>query len=197
MRASGRAFEAVTAAHGHRARRPLFHSALQVQLDGIRTVVEMTPAWGPAAAPGDTVATGPVGLRLLGRSRFFRYEVHRALDGVIPDLAEAVESPRRLSADHDRARWLLSLVPSFPGHPWGRDPGHVGDMWNSNSLTSWLLSHSGHDLAAVGPPRHGRAPGWTAGLAVALRQQGDVLPLHRERPTDRSAGCSPAARSGP
>ena len=44
-------------------------------------------------------------------------------------------------------------------------------MWNSNSLTAWLLSRRGHDPAAPGlqPPAHGRAPGWSAGLIVAAR----------------------------
>jgi hypothetical protein len=33
----------------------------------------------------------------LGRFRFFRYEIRSWRDGIIPDLAEAVESPLRLS----------------------------------------------------------------------------------------------------
>ena len=44
---------------------------------------------------------GSVGTRAAGRFRLFRYEVRRWRDGVIPDLAEAVESPRRLSDDRD------------------------------------------------------------------------------------------------
>jgi len=43
-------------------------------------------------------------------------------------------------------------------------------MWNSNSLISWLLARSGHDMAVVRPPDDGRAPGWSAGLVVAARQ---------------------------
>ena len=42
-------------------------------------------------------------------------------------------------------------------------------MWNSNSLVAWLLAGAGLDLDDVGPPEHGRAPGWTAGLVVASR----------------------------
>jgi hypothetical protein len=42
-------------------------------------------------------------------------------------------------------------------------------MWNSNSLISWLLARSGHDTDTVGPPLHGRAPGWSAGLVAAAR----------------------------
>jgi hypothetical protein len=44
-------------------------------------------------------------------------------------------------------------------------------MWNSNSLISWLLARSGHDTSALHPPRGGRAPGWTAGLVLAAREQ--------------------------
>jgi len=42
-------------------------------------------------------------------------------------------------------------------------------MWNSNSLTAWLLARSRHDTDLVRLPAHGRAPGWTAGLVVAAR----------------------------
>jgi hypothetical protein len=38
-----------------------------------------------------------------------------------------------------------------------------------DSLTSWLLAGSGHRMGAIGPPPHGRAPGWHAGLTVAAR----------------------------
>ena len=41
-------------------------------------------------------------------------------------------------------------------------------MWNSNSLTAWLLAGSGPGIAAVVPPAGGRAPGWSAGLALAV-----------------------------
>jgi hypothetical protein len=44
-------------------------------------------------------------------------------------------------------------------------------MWNSNSLIAWLLARSGHDTSAAGPPAHARAPGWSAGLVVAARQE--------------------------
>jgi hypothetical protein len=42
-------------------------------------------------------------------------------------------------------------------------------MWNSNSLTAWLLARSGHCTEAITLPARGRAPGWSAGLAVAAR----------------------------
>ena len=66
---------------------------------------------------------------------------------------------------------MLDLVTSFPTATWGRDEQRAGDMWNSNSLTAWLLASSGHacDAPALLPPSHGRAPGWSAGLVVAGR----------------------------
>jgi hypothetical protein len=50
-----------------------------------------------------------------------RYEVRRWRDGIIPDVAEAVESPHRLSENPDHARRLLELVPQVPTPAWGRD----------------------------------------------------------------------------
>jgi hypothetical protein len=91
-------------------------------------------------------------------------------DGVIPDVAEAVDSPRRLSDDLDCARRLLELVPQVPTPVWGRDELGLGEMWNSNSLISWLIARSGL-VETVRPPVGGRAPGWDAGVAMAGRQQ--------------------------
>ena len=91
-------------------------------------------------------------------------------DGRIPDLDEAVDSPQPLSHDTGMARRVLDLLPEFPRRTWGADEQHTGDMWNSNSLVSWLLARSGHDLTTVTPPAGGRAPGWSAGLVVAARE---------------------------
>lgn len=88
---------------------------------------------------------------------------------MISDIAVAVDGPRRLSSDAQRARHLLCLVPDFPTVTWGRDELGTGEMWNSNSLVSWLLAKSGHNTAGVGMPEHGRAPGWAAGVTVASR----------------------------
>jgi hypothetical protein len=129
----------------------------------------MAPAWGHRKQDRGVVAEGPVGLPWLGRSRFFRYEIRRWRDGVIPDIAEAVDSPRNLDTDAARAGRLLDLVPAFPAVTWGRDELRAGEMWNSNSLISWLLVRSDHQACAIRPPAGGRAPGWAAGLAVAAR----------------------------
>jgi hypothetical protein len=89
--------------------------------------------------------------------------------GGIPDIDEAVESPRRLTDEEGHARCLLDLVPRVPTLIWGRDELHTGDMWNSNSVISWLLVRSGLDTAPIHPPAGGRAPGWQAGLTIARK----------------------------
>jgi len=88
-----------------------------------------------------------------------------------PDVAEAVESPRRLTDDPEQARRLLALAPSVPTPVWGRDELRTGEMWNSNPIIAWLIARSGLDAEAIQPPTGGRAPGWNAGLVVARRQE--------------------------
>jgi hypothetical protein len=169
VRTNGRIFEWATARYQHRDRCDLYHAALEVRISADRFVIEMTPVWSTDAPDRGVVCEGPVGLRWLGGSRLFRYEVRCWRGGVIPDVAEAVDSPRRLSANPARAEQIMSLAPTFPTATWGRDELGTGDMWNSNSLVAWLLARSGHDLDSIRPPWHGRAPGWTAGLVVAGR----------------------------
>ncbi len=176
VRTNGLAFEWITARYRHRERCDLYHSALEVRLGPERFVIEMAPVWSTDAPQRGVVCEGPVGLAWLGRSRLFRYEVRCWRDGVIPDVAEAVGGPRRLSADPVRAEAVVSLVPTFPTATWGRDELAAGEMWNSNSLIAWLLARSGHDMQPVVPPAHGRAPGWDAGLVVARRSAGDHEP---------------------
>lgn len=169
VRANGRIFETVVAHHQRRQPVGLYHSALMVRLDGACYAIEMAPAWGHRERDRGVVAEGPVGLTWLGRSRFFRYEIRRWRDGAIPDIAEAVDSPRNLDTDAGRAGRLLDLVPDFPAVTWGRDELRAGEMWNSNSLISWLLVRSDHQAGPIRPPAGGRAPGWAAGLTVAAR----------------------------
>ncbi len=171
VRWNGRIFEAIVARHEHRAVRDLYHAALEVHLGADRFVIEMTPVWGGGeAADRGVVCEGPVGSRWLGRSAFFRYEVRRWRNGVIPDVGEAVASPQRVSHDLAHAQQLLDLVPQVPALTWGRDELHTGEMWNSNSLIAWLLARSDHQVDSINPPAHGRAPGWRAGLLLATKQ---------------------------
>ena len=172
VRRNGRVFEALAARHEHRSPRDLYHSALEVRLDDDRFTIEMTPAWGNGDGDRGVVATGPVGLRPLGRSRFFRYEVRRWRDGIIPDRAEAVGGAQKVTTDVNLVQRLLELVPDVPTATWGRDELDTEAMWNSNSLTSWLLARSGIRTDDLSPPEGGRAPGWNAGLVIADRQAG-------------------------
>jgi hypothetical protein len=156
-----------------RERRPaldLYHSALQIYVPEGRFVIET--AWPiPDADPGSrgVVVEGPVISRRIARFRAFRYEVRRWRDGVIPDIREAVASPQRLSDDPDGAHRVLDLAPFVPAPVWGRDELGTGEMWNSNSVVSWLLARSGLPTDRIRPPSGGRAPGWDAGLVTARR----------------------------
>jgi hypothetical protein len=80
-----------------------------------------------------------------------------------------VESPQTLSEDLDRAHRLLDQVASVPALIWGRDESGTGEMWNSNSVISWLLANSGLPMSDYKPPAGGRAPGWEAGIINARR----------------------------
>jgi hypothetical protein len=75
----------------------------------------------------------------------------------------------RLTDDPAQASQVLGLVPSVPALVWGRDEGHTNDMWNSNSVISWLLASAGLGPGGIQPPSGGRAPGWRAGLEIAAR----------------------------
>lgn len=170
VRWNGLVYEALAARWGHRSMQNLYHSALEVVLGRRRWVIEMAPVWSGEEAERGVVQVGPVALPLLGSSALFRYEVRCWLGGVIPDADEAVASPVLLSSDAARARRVLALVPEVPALTWGRDQLGAGEMWNSNSLTSWLLARTGHDVPGIALPPHGRAPGWRAGLVLAARQ---------------------------
>ena len=194
VRWNGRVFEALAARRDHRVPCDLYHSALEVHLDDGRFTVEMTPVWGNGDGDRGVVSTGPVGLRRLGRSRFFRYEVRRWRDGTIPDLTEAVGGPRCVTDRVDLAHRVLDLVPAVPTATWGRDELRTGDMWNSNSLTSFLLARSGVLTEDLTPPVGGRAPGWSAGLVVAARRAGgDIDPSTPVRAKPSNAGADTSA----
>lgn len=156
---NGRVYEALV----HRSRRALYHAALIV--DG--RAIEVAPAWGAGAGGRGVVATGAVGSRPLGRWRLFRYEVRYG--AVIPDLAEAVGGPRRVSAEPEVARRIRDALARVPTPVWGRDEPGAGEMWNSNSVVAWLLATAGLPADRLRPPAGGRAPGWDAGHVVAGR----------------------------
>jgi hypothetical protein len=168
VRLSGKLFEATSSLVHRRRSRDLYHSALVVVVPDGRFVIEQTPVARGEGRQRGAVMEGAVGTRS-GRFRVFRYEVRRWRDGVIPDVADAVSSPVRVAGDLARASQILDMVPSVPPLVWGRDERHTGEMWNSNSVISWLLIRAGIDASGIQPPRRGRAPGWRAGLVVAAR----------------------------
>jgi hypothetical protein len=170
VRLNGRVYEFLAARFAGRSACDLYHSALEIRVPEGLFVIEQAPAFPGEGRERGVVAEGAVGARRAGRWRLFRYEVRRWRGGSIPDVGEAVDSPQRVSSDAGIASRLLELVPSVPTHTWGRDEARAGEMWNSNSVTAWLLARSGADLGSVRLPTGGRAPGWRAGVAVARLQ---------------------------
>jgi hypothetical protein len=169
VRLTGKLYERLSALVQRRRPRDLYHSALVVLVPEGRFVIEMTPVADLNGRARGVVAEGPVGTRWAGRFRLFRYEIRCWREGLIPNLAEAVSSPVRMTDDVGVARRILDLVPSVPTPVWGGHELAAGDMWNSNSVTSWLLASSQIATGGLQPPTGGRAPGWAAGLAVAGR----------------------------
>jgi hypothetical protein len=174
VRWNGRVYETVSARWQRRPARDLYHSALQIQAAGDTFVIEQAPVPDLSGTQRGVVAEGPVGARWAGRFRLFRYEIRLWPGGHIPDVAEAVDSPRRLSDDEECARSVLGVVAQVPTPVWGRDELGTGEMWNSNSVIAWVIARSGIDAARIRPPAGGRAPGWHAGLAVARRNGADA-----------------------
>lgn len=171
VRLNGRIYEALRARAEHREPMSLYHTALEVHSSNDRFVVEtMWPSPDDDTGARGVAVEGPVFSRRLAFIRIFRYEVRSWRNGMLPDAAEAVGGPQLVSADEDTARRLLGSVASVPRLVWGRDELGVGDMWNSNSVVSWLLIRSGVPMDAIQPPAAGRAPGWEAGLAAGRRQ---------------------------
>jgi hypothetical protein len=169
VRLSGKLFETLSAFLQRRRRCDLYHSALEVHVPEGRFVIEQAPVPDRDRERRGVVAEGPVGLRWLGRFRIFRYEIRRWRDGRIPDVRRAVASPVTVTDDVPSAQRVLELLPSIPTPVWGRDHARTGEMWNSNSVVSWVLTRSGVDLGSVRPPPGGRAPGWHAGMVIAAR----------------------------
>ncbi len=170
VRLNGRVYEAVASRLSRRPSRDLYHSALQVELPEATFVIEQAPVPDLSGDQRGVVAEGPVGARWAGSLRIFCYEIRLWRGGHIPDVAEAVDSPVRLTRDEGAARRVLATIPLVPTPVWGRDELRTGEMWNCNSVVAWTIARSGLDADAIQPPVGGRAPGWRAGLVVARRQ---------------------------
>lgn len=172
-------WERIQARRGQREPQQLFHAALEVFTTDGRFIIEMAPEWSdPHIQVRGVIARGPVVFRFLGRSKLFRYEVRCWADGELSDREWAVGGPVTVSQDDAEANTLLNCIDDVPLLTWGRVVDPTEDMWNSNSVVSWLLVMTGIDASGLVPPAGGRAPGWAAGIAVA---QGDSLIRPRSR----------------
>ena len=170
VRWNGRLYEWLLAHREHRAPANLLHTGLTLSLDDIVYAVEMGPVWNVSDPDRGVVCEGPVGSRWLGRLRAFRYEVRCWPGGHIPDAADAVDSPVRITEDPTRVAALLDVLRDVPALTWGKDELGIGEMWNSNSVVAWALARTGHNMDTITEPAGGRAPGWRAGLQLAQRQ---------------------------
>ena len=151
VRLNGRVFEAIAAASASAA-CDLYHAALVVHLDGERYTIELAPSPDADGASRGVVGTGPSGRRL-GWSRWFRYEL-RCWRGCIPDLGAASAGPGGRGRPAERP--ACSTSPPRPAGA-GRDEPRTGEMWNSNSLTAWLIAAAGLPTDELRPPPGGRA----------------------------------------
>jgi hypothetical protein len=184
VRLNGRIYEALVARLYRRPTYDLYHSALQVELPEAKFVIEQAPVHDWSGKNRGVVAEGAVGSQWAGRLRIFRYEIRLWRGGHIPDVAEAVDSPRRLTNDEARGRRVLDVIRQIPTPVWGRDQLATGEMWNSNSVIAWTLARSGIDAESIQPPAGGRAPGWHAGLVVADRPDNAATETAATSPRD-------------
>ena len=169
VRLNGRVFEALVARREHRPAADLYHSALEVRLAATAGSSRWRPVWNTPEPERGVVAEGPVGLRWLGRSRWFRYEVRCWRGGRIPDVDEAVDSPVRMSDDAWHAERVLALVPRFRDRHLGA--GRAAHRRHVELELAHVVAPRPQRPrpVRVGPPAGGRAPGWDAGLVAGSR----------------------------
>lgn len=184
VRMNGRIYARLMARReGHRP-RAIYHTALRVHLpDAVYVIETMWPSPDRDTTARGVVVEGPVASRSLGRWRTFRYEVRCWADGILPDAGWAVGGPQTVGHDLSLARAICALTRRLPSLTWGRDESGTGEMWNSNSVISWLLARAGAAMDPIQPPPGGAAPGWGAGLALAgSHHPGVAVPAHAETP---------------
>lgn len=198
VRISGRIYEAMQAAIRRRQPLDLYHTALELHVDGNRYIIENGwPSPDNNVSARGVVVVGPVWARWLGRFRAFRYEVRCWQGGSIPDVGEAVAA-RTLTTDSEAAKRLLDRAVSVPAETWGRDVRNLGEMWNSNSVISYLLTVAGLPAEEYSPPTDGSVPGWRTGIALArattasgeregtsVTRRGTLVPRDRTGVSDR------------
>src|SRR5436305_1810039 len=140
VRLNGRLYEALVAGLKRRPRCDLYHSALQIQLPEGVFVIEQAPVPDLTGRQRGVVAGGAVGSRWAGRFRIFRYEIRVWPGGNIPDVAKAVDGPRRLSTDATVARRVVDVAHEIPKPVLRRDELGTGEMWYANDVITWILS---------------------------------------------------------
>ena len=182
VRFNGRVYEALIAAVERRERRDLYHAALELRTPAGRYVIEMTPrAGGPDAPTAAASSRAPSAAAWLGRAGCSGTRFAAGAKGGSRTYPRRSTARTLLTEDPVVAQRLLDLVPLVPAATWGRDELGAGEMWNSNSLISWLLVAAGIDIETVPLPAGGRAPGWDAGIAVATRMRDQTASLVGER----------------
>lgn len=170
VRLVGKVYEALKARLDGRKPLALYHTALQVRTpEGLFVVEMMLPSPGGDISSRGVVLEGAVASAWLAWLPPFRYEVRRWRDGIILEDEPAAVGPQTLSEDPVQAGRLLEWTNSIPLLTWGRDDLDTGEMWNSNSVISWLLAKSGLPVENIEAPAGVRAPGWDAGIVVARR----------------------------
>lgn len=166
QRASLVLYESLAAALARRPRVALVHSALKLARQGQVFTLELMPL--ERGQPEAPLMTGPVGLRPAGRLRLFTYQLRLRESNRLPDEQYRVQPPERLASDEAAVDRLLELAPTLPPFTWGRRVQGTSEMWTSDSAISWLLLQSGIDATRIALPPHSRAPGWHAGIELAL-----------------------------
>jgi hypothetical protein len=124
---------------------------------------------------------GPIGSRHLGRFRALRYEVRVSREGTVADVDEAVASPQHPSNDEPQALRVLEMAALVLAFVWGRDQLGTGEMWNSNSVISWVLARSDLPAAEIQPPEEGRRTWMASGRGPAQRLLRSKLSARRPR----------------
>ena len=170
VRTLGRLYESTKARRDNRPPLAIYHTALRVRTpEGIYAVEMVLPSRGGDYGSRGVVLQGAVASAWLAAWRIFRYEVRRWRNGILLDDEPTVVGPQRLTDDPDQASRLLESMDFVPQLVWGRDQLETGEMWNSNSVISWLLVKAGLPIEAIQPPPGARAPGWDTGIVVATR----------------------------
>ena len=166
---------------GRRPRLDLYHSALIVTVPDGDFVIEMAPIPDGDGSSRGVVAEGPVGTRWVGPLRIFRYEIRRWRGGAIPDVAEAVESPRLVSDDPALAQRLLELVPLVPTLVWGRD--EVRDGRDVELELAHLMASRVQRRRRVGTPS---ASGWARPRLASGSRDGSPRAARQSAPAGQS-----------